>query len=134
MNIALITGASRGLGFALASALADRGYALVIDARGADALEAARRDLAERTDVIAIAGDVSDEAHRGHWSAPRRDLGGLDVLVNNAGVLGARPQPALADYPLEELEAVLRANVVAPLGLVQLALPPLASAGGGCST
>jgi NAD(P)-dependent dehydrogenase (short-subunit alcohol dehydrogenase family) len=125
--VTIVTGASRGLGLALASALADRGHALVIDARGAPDLEAARRDLAGRTDVVAIAGDVADDAHRRALVGAARDLGGLDVLVNNAGLLGATPRPALAAHPLDDLEAVLRANVVAPLGLVQLALPLLAA-------
>jgi NAD(P)-dependent dehydrogenase (short-subunit alcohol dehydrogenase family) len=120
---AIITGASRGLGLALARALADRGWRLVVDARGADALELARRDLAERTDVVAIAGDVADASHR----AALIDAAGgrIDALVNNASVLGPSPQPALADYPLAVLGDVLRVNTLAPLALVQAALPAL---------
>jgi NAD(P)-dependent dehydrogenase (short-subunit alcohol dehydrogenase family) len=124
--VTIVTGASRGLGRALASALADRGHALVIDARGAPALESARRELAARTDVLAVPGDVADEAHRRALIAAARRLGGLDVLVNNAGVLGASPRPALAEHPIDDLEAVLRVNVSAPLRLTQLALPLLA--------
>ena len=118
---AIITGASRGLGRALADALAERGWRLVIDARDAAALEAARADLAQRTEVLAVAGDVADAWHRGRllWLAGER----IDLLVNNAGTLGAAPLPALADYPLAELERALAVNVVAPLALVQLALP-----------
>jgi NAD(P)-dependent dehydrogenase (short-subunit alcohol dehydrogenase family) len=120
---AVITGASRGLGLALARALADHGWRLVVDARGADALELARRDLAERTDVVAIAGDVADAWHR----AALIDAAGgrIDALVNNASVLGPSPQPALADYPLAVLDDVLRVNTLAPLALVQAALPAL---------
>jgi NAD(P)-dependent dehydrogenase (short-subunit alcohol dehydrogenase family) len=120
---ALITGASRGLGLALARALADRGWRLVVDARGGEALEAARRELADRTEVIALAGDVADHGHR---AALVEAAGGrIDALVNNASILGPSPQPALADYPLNVLEDVLRVNAVAPLALIQAALPVL---------
>lgn len=116
---ALITGASRGLGLALARALAARGWRLMIDARGAAALETARAELAARTAVIAIAGDVRDAAHRRALADAARSIGGLDVLVNNASHLGPSPQPALLDYPLDALTRVYDANVVAPLALIQ---------------
>src|ERR1043165_8272286 len=119
MPTALITGASRGLGLALARALAADGWDLVIDARGADALEAARAELAATTRVIAVAGDVSDPGHRSALAAAVAELGPLDALVNNASLLGPSPQPALAAYPLDELERVYRANVLAPLALIQ---------------
>jgi NAD(P)-dependent dehydrogenase (short-subunit alcohol dehydrogenase family) len=129
MDIALITGASRGLGLALAQALADRGHGLAIDARGSEALEEARAELAQKTAVTAIAGDVADPRHREELVAAAARMGRLRVLVNNASVLGPSPQPALADYPLEVLESVYRINVLAPLGLIQLALPALAPDG-----
>ena len=118
---AIITGASRGLGRALADALAERRWRLVIDARNENELEAARADLATHTKVLAVAGDVADAGHRGRlmWLAGER----IDLLVNNASTLGAAPLPALADYPLVELERALAVNVVAPLALIQLALP-----------
>ena len=116
---ALITGASRGLGLALARRLAAAGWALIIDARGADALEAARAELAQHTEVIAIAGDVTDAAHRQALAEAARAAGGLDAVVNNAGLLGPSPQPHLLAYPLEVLEQVYRANVIAPLALLQ---------------
>jgi NAD(P)-dependent dehydrogenase (short-subunit alcohol dehydrogenase family) len=116
---ALITGASRGLGLALARALAERGWQLVIDARGAEALEAARAELARLTRVAALPGDVTDAAHREALAAAARELGGLDALVNNASVLGPSPQPGLLDYPLDRLEQVYRVNLIAPLALAQ---------------
>jgi NAD(P)-dependent dehydrogenase (short-subunit alcohol dehydrogenase family) len=122
-STALITGASRGLGLALARALAERGWRLVVDARGATGLEAAHRELAALTDLTAIAGDVGDDSHR---AALVEAAGGrIDALVNNASILGPSPQPALADYPLATLEDVVRVNVLAPLALVQAALPSL---------
>lgn len=121
MSTAIITGASRGLGLALARALTGPGRRLVIDARGADDLERAARELGRHGDVVAIAGDVADAAHRRALVAAAGDR--IDLLVNNASVLGPSPQPPLAGYPLEELQRVMRVNVLAPLALVQLALP-----------
>ena len=116
---ALVTGASRGLGQALARELARQGWTLIIDARGAEALEAARVELAAQTQVTAVPGDVTDAGHREALVEAARAAGGLDLLVNNAGILGPSPQPALLDYPLDVLEEVYRANVVAPLALIQ---------------
>ena len=123
--VALITGASRGLGLALARALAADGWTLIIDARGADALEVARTELAARTTVVAIPGDVTDPAHRAQLADAARQAGGIDLLVNNAGILGPSPQPALLDYALADLEQVYRANVIAPLGVIQALFPAL---------
>jgi len=116
---ALITGASRGLGLALARRLSTEGWQLIIDARGAEALEAACIALAKQTRVIAITGDVTESDHRRALVVAARDLGGLDALVNNASMLGPSPQPELLDYPLEVLERVYRTNVIAPLALFQ---------------
>lgn len=116
---ALITGASRGLGLALARALAVRGWQLIIDARGAEALEAAAAELAEWTEATAIAGDVSDPAHRRALAVAARAAGGLDAVVNNASILGPSPQPELMAYPLATLAEVYRVNVLAPLGILQ---------------
>src|SRR3954447_10351636 len=119
--VAIVTGASRGLGLALAGELAARGWRLVIDARGAEALERARAELAARTDVTALPGDVADPAHRQALIAAAGDR--VDLLVNNASHLGPSPQPPLAAYPLDELARVYAVNVLAPLALAQLALP-----------
>ena len=130
MPVALITGASRGLGLALARGLADQGWSLIIDARGPEALEAARAELAETTTVVALAGDVAGANHRNRLIDAAVELGGLDLLVNNASILGPSPQPPLADYPLDDLRNVYEVNVVAPVALTQLALPLLRRSGG----
>ena len=122
MPTAIITGASRGLGRALAGALAERGWRLVIDAREAGTLNEAATELSTLTDVAALPGDIADPEHRAELIAA---AGGsrIDLLVNNASVLGPSPQPQLADYPLETLEHVYRVNVFAPLALIQAARP-----------
>jgi NAD(P)-dependent dehydrogenase (short-subunit alcohol dehydrogenase family) len=118
-SAALITGASRGLGLALARALADRGWVLIIDARDAGALRAAAQELSARTRVVAIPGDVSDPAHRQQLALAAAEIGGLDLVVNSASTLGVAPLPELLKYPLGALEDVFRTNVVAPLGVLQ---------------
>ena len=127
MPLAIITGASRGLGLALARELAGRDWALVLDARGARRLEAVARELGELTEVVALPGDVSDDWHR----QALLDAAGeqVDLLVNNASILGPSPQPGLAEYPLSKLEDVYRVNVLAPLALAQLVLPRLSDRG-----
>jgi NAD(P)-dependent dehydrogenase (short-subunit alcohol dehydrogenase family) len=118
MPVGIVTGASRGLGLALTRALDERGWRLGVDARGAEALTEATEAL---PGVTAIAGDVADADHRRALVEAAGDE--IDLVVNNASVLGPSPQPALADYPLEELRRVYEANVLAPLALLQLALP-----------
>ena len=125
---ALITGASRGLGRALATALSDRGWHLVVDGRDAERLGAAVAALAHPDRVTALPGDVADDRHRAALAeavGPR-----LDLLVNNASELGPSPLPALADLRTDDLRHVLDVNVVAPLALVQALLPALRAAGG----
>jgi NAD(P)-dependent dehydrogenase (short-subunit alcohol dehydrogenase family) len=127
MSTAIVTGASRGLGLALARALAARGWRLAIDARGADALEAAREELAGMTEVVAVAGNVADERHRRSLVDAAGDE--IDVVVNNASALGPSPLSAVAELPPEALEDVLGVNLVAPMRLLQLALPRMREGG-----
>ncbi len=132
MSVAIVTGASRGLGQALATGLAGAGWSLVVDGRDTTALDAAADQLrAQATpgaQVVAVAGDITDADHRHDLVAAAFELGGLDLVVNNAGTLGASPLPSLADYPLGDLRVAFEVNVVAPLGLMQDALPLLLDA------
>jgi len=139
--VALITGASRGLGRALAAGLAREGLthdgqtherlSLIIDARNAAALQEAAEQLrAAGATVTAISGDVTDPAHRAALLRAAEAAGRLDLLVNNAGTLGASPLPALADYPPADLRTAFEANVIAPIALIQLMLPLLRASGG----
>ncbi len=116
---ALITGASRGLGLALGRGLAARGWNLIITARDPERLRLVRNELARVTHVTALAGDVTDRVHRGALAVLAEGHAGLDAVVNNAGALGPSPQPVLLEYPLEVLADVFRANVLAPLGMLQ---------------
>ena len=118
MSTAIITGGSRGLGLALTTALTQRGWRVVTDARDADALQRATASL---SNVTTIAGDVRDPEHRAQLAAAAGEQ--VDLLVNNASVLGPSPQPALSRYPLAALELVYAVNVHAPLALAQLVLP-----------
>ncbi|MFI8291236.1 SDR family NAD(P)-dependent oxidoreductase [Streptomyces sp. NPDC085614] len=132
MTVAIVTGASKGLGRALAGALAERGWDLVLDARTAQVLEeSARAARARGGRVVALAGDVTDPAHRRELVAAARELGGLDLLVSNASALGAEPLVRLAEQPLDGLRVALETNVVAALGLVQEGLPLLRASGAG---
>jgi NAD(P)-dependent dehydrogenase (short-subunit alcohol dehydrogenase family) len=129
MSVAIVTGASRGLGEALATGLARAGWSLVVDGRDASTLDAAaegvRVQAAPGASVVALVGDITDPDHRHAMTAAASALGGLDLVVNNAGTLGTSPLPSLADYPLGDLRVAFEVNVVAPLGLLQDALPLL---------
>ena len=135
-RVALVTGASRGLGRALAAGLAREGYDLILDARNAGGLDAAADELTDapagglRGAVTAIAGDVTDPGHRAALLRAAQAAGRLDLLVNNAGTLGVSPLPALADYPVSELRTAFEVNVIAPIALTQLVLPLLRASGG----
>jgi NAD(P)-dependent dehydrogenase (short-subunit alcohol dehydrogenase family) len=118
----IVTGASRGLGLALTRALVERGWRVLVNARDADALLQAWPNAP--SDVL-IPGDVADPDHRRRLIETAGDP--IDLLVNNASALGPTPLPALGDYPLDELRRVYEVNVLAPLALVQLALPRLSS-------
>ena len=120
MPVALITGASAGFGRALATALADQGWQLVIDARNAERLAAG-------TVLGAVPGDVADAAHRAELAGVVAELPGLDLLVNNASTLGETPLPRLAGARLDRLEQACQVNLIGPLALIQLLLPYLQS-------
>jgi NAD(P)-dependent dehydrogenase (short-subunit alcohol dehydrogenase family) len=131
-RVALVTGASRGLGLAIARLLAARGYRLALTARGAEALRDAEEELAARTEVLAIAGDVADVPHVDRLVPAALDrFGRIDVLVNNASIIGPSPMPRLENYPLRALEDVFRANTLAPLHLMQHVLPGMKDRGDG---
>jgi NAD(P)-dependent dehydrogenase (short-subunit alcohol dehydrogenase family) len=121
MTTGIITGASRGLGLELTRALAAQGWTLAVDARDATALREATEGL---DGVIAVPGDVTDPRHRAELVAAAGPS--IDLLVNNASALGPSPQPALAGLGLEDLRRILEVNLVAPLALIQEALPRLA--------
>lgn len=121
-QVAIVTGASRGLGLEVARAFADRGAKLVLAARGGDDLAIVAKELARHTEVETVAVDVSEDAELVVEAAIRR-FGRVDVLVNNASELGPSPMPPLEEYPWQDLERVLRVNVLAPLHLTQLVLP-----------
>ncbi len=125
MTTALITGASRGLGAALAFGLARDGWRLVLDARTESDLRQTAGALSALTTVVALAGDVVDDDHRAALAAAAAGLGGADLLVNNASTLGGSPPPALAAFPLPALLETFEVNVLAPIALTQLVLPQL---------
>ncbi|MFD5450527.1 SDR family NAD(P)-dependent oxidoreductase [Streptomyces sp. NPDC003470] len=132
MPVAIITGASKGLGRALAEALAERGWDLVLDARTPAVLEGTAAALASYgTRVTALPGDVTEARHRAELVAAAWRLGGVDLLVSNASALGAEPLVRLEELPLDGLRRALEVNTVAALGLVQEALPLLRSAAAG---
>jgi NAD(P)-dependent dehydrogenase (short-subunit alcohol dehydrogenase family) len=127
MPVAIVTGASKGLGRALVQSLSERGWSLVADARDAAALTAA---TADRPGVVALAGDITDPAHRAALVAAAEAQGGVDLVVNNASTLGSSPLPRLDALPLDTYRRTLEVNVVAPLALVQAVLPALRARGG----
>lgn len=127
-SVAVITGASFGFGRALATALAARGWTLVLDARRPQPLADAAAALGES--VTVVPGDVADAGHRAELAAAVHTLGRVDLLVNNASVLGPSPLPPLEHYPLDELARVYEVNAIAPLALTQLLLPLLRESGG----
>ncbi|MGW2375305.1 MULTISPECIES: SDR family oxidoreductase [Kitasatospora] len=134
--VALVTGASRGLGLALAHALAAEGWQLVITARGAAELAEAEAALAAVTKVVALPGSIVDDDHRARLAEAAEGLGGASLLVNNAGSLngaaapGAEPLPRLADFPLPDLLELFEVNALAPIALTQLVLPQLRARSG----
>jgi NAD(P)-dependent dehydrogenase (short-subunit alcohol dehydrogenase family) len=118
-RVAVVTGASQGLGLALAEALAQQGWTLVVDARRADRLEAAVASLGALSDVTGVAGDVTDPEHRAALAAAAARWGTVSLVVNNASTLGASPLPALGDITPEVLRRTFDVNVIAPIALLQ---------------
>ncbi len=129
MSLAVITGASRGLGLALTRELAHRGWDLIVDARDGEALERAIATLEVRDKVTAIPGDIATAKHREALARAARG-GHVDLLINNASTLGASPRPTLDRYPIDELERVFQVNVIAPLAMIQNLLPELTAVNG----
>jgi NAD(P)-dependent dehydrogenase (short-subunit alcohol dehydrogenase family) len=129
-SVAYISGGSRGLGRALTVALTGAGWRVITDARDGGRLSTMREAVPEPHRVVAIAGDVADPGHRARVASAVAEAGGLDLVVNNASVLGPTPLPRLADYPLGALETVYAVNTFAPLALLQLLLPHLERRGG----
>jgi NAD(P)-dependent dehydrogenase (short-subunit alcohol dehydrogenase family) len=128
-RVAIVTGASRGLGLVIASTLAARGCDLVIGAREGDALEHAAASLRSETRrVITVAGDVADAAVRQRLVDAARQLGSLGVVINNASQLGGLHP--VSDLSLDTLERILQVNVMAPVALMQLTLPLMLVNGG----
>lgn len=121
---ALVTGAGRGLGLALARALLAGGWRVVVDARRAGHLAAALPG------AVVVPGDVTDPVHRDALASAVSGLGGLGLLVNNASDLGPSPLPRLADAPLAAARRVHETNVLAPLALIQTFLPLLRASHG----
>jgi NAD(P)-dependent dehydrogenase (short-subunit alcohol dehydrogenase family) len=131
-HVAIVTGASKGLGRAVAGELARAGISLIIDARGADALADAERELSQLVPVVAVAGDVADGAHvHALVDAAERRFGRIDLVVNNASTIGRSPLPALEQLSPATLDRIFATNVFAPLHLVQHALPVMRRNGGG---
>jgi NAD(P)-dependent dehydrogenase (short-subunit alcohol dehydrogenase family) len=130
MPVAVITGASRGLGLAITRELVERGWHLIVDARDGASLERAMKDLGAPDQVTAVPGDVADPRHREAIAEAVDGAGSVALLVNNASLLGPSPQPPLERYPLAELERVFRVNTFAPLALIQALLPALQAAEG----
>ncbi|MDQ1360892.1 MAG: hypothetical protein QOJ44_1269 [Acidimicrobiaceae bacterium] len=130
MATAIVTGASQGLGQALAAGLAQAGWSLVIDARHDIQLRevaTAIRTTDAGARVVTVVGDVADPKHRRELIAAAESLGGIDLVVNSASTLGPSPLPPLVSYPLPLLRNVFEVNVVAPLALLQEALPALSA-------
>ena len=128
--VAVITGASQGLGLALATALAERGWDLVVDARRADRLATAVDELRRHTDVTAVVGDVTDPDHRAELVAAARSRPGpVRLLVNNASTLGASPLPALDEVTAEVLDRTFAVNVTAPVLLAGAVVDDLGDGG-----
>jgi short-subunit dehydrogenase len=130
--VALITGASQGLGLEIARAYAREGIGLIVTARGAEALDRAASELRDLTDVVALSGDVADASHA--QEVVRQGLDHfcrIDILVNNASTLGTTPMPELSEYPLDVLSQVFQVNAIAPLHLIQLVLPAMKERGSG---
>lgn len=124
---ALVTGASKGLGYALAESLAHKGWNLLINARNAKKLLEAKNQLSQFTNVIAISGDVRDELHLLQLTeAVQANQWQLNLVVNNASALGISPMPYLLDHSIDDLHIIIHTNMIAPISLLQKVKPFLA--------
>src|SRR5579885_538218 len=132
-TVVLITGSSKGLGRALAHAYADAGARVVINARGADALESTKRELdAKSAQVLAVVADATQPGEIARLvQAAQERFGRIDVLINNAGILGPSPRPNMLDFASADLAEIFRANVIGPVQVTQAVLPLMLAQGSG---
>ena len=129
-DVAVVTGASRGLGLAITRALVADGWSVVVDGRAGDDLMTAISDVTGPGQAVAIPGDVTDPDHRQQLAQAAAGKGPVRLIVNNASYLGPSPQPVLQNYPLDTLRRVYEVNTVAPLALIQVLRPLMTEAGG----
>lgn len=134
-KVVMITGASKGLGYALAIAFAKEGAKLAICARSADRLLAVKEEIENLgAEVLAVTADISISRDVERFAAMAEEAyGKIDVLINNASILGPSPMPLLLDYPEEDFAELLRVNAVSPFLVTRRVIPGMLERNDGCS-